>query len=534
MGAALFQTLAVLLALTLYAVIVGRAVLHYLHMLQLNSYRNERYLRWLNEDLLKRIGPVSLLPLVSLLFYWNSGLFFGIWIGGFLLLSLKRPKVPVKKPLVVTGRVKRLMAATFLIWLGASLLALFLGATGLSPIPYFSLFLMLGLLLLLLPWLLVVANLLAVPVESAIAKWYIGDAGKIINGMPGLQVVGITGSYGKTSTKFILNELLLSKYNALMTPGSFNTLLGVTRIIREKLKPIHDLFLVEMGAKQPGDIREICELVHPRYGLITTIGKQHLEMFKSLANIVKTKSELVEFLPSDGIAFLNADDESFAEVRGRTQAKVVSFGVDSPGADYAAREIKYLANGLTALTLSLPSGETLLLETRLLGKNNIYNIVSAVAVAMELGVPENRIKATVRSLQPAPHRLNVKKSAAGITIVDDAFSSNPMGARAALDVLREIEGNRKVLITPGMVELGETEAEENRLLGAYAASRCDYAILVGIEQAKPIYEGLVSEGYPENQIYIAAHLNEANDHFAKISREGDVVLYENDLPDTYN
>ncbi|KJU82574.1 UDP-N-acetylmuramyl pentapeptide synthase [Candidatus Magnetobacterium bavaricum] len=193
------------------------------------------------------------------------------------------------------------------------------------------------------------------------------------------------------------------------------------------------------------------------------------------------------------------------------------------------------SEGLTSFKIDVHKGDFIKLETRLLGIHNVYNILAAVAIAHELGVDRDNIFIAIRQLKPVPHRLNLKKLDTGIFILDDAFNSNPKGAASAIDVLCNLKGNRKIVITPGMVELGSLEIQENRKFGQ-AMSKCvDYVILVGISvQTEAILEGLTSEGYSEDKIYSAKNFSDANQHCQAMLNRGDIVLYENDLPDTYN
>ncbi len=350
---------------------------------------------------------------------------------------------------------------------------------------------------------------------------------------PGLLRVAITGSYGKTSVKHILNRILEEKYHTLMPPGSYNTPMGITRVIREQLRPVHEAFVTEMGAKNPGDIAELSELVQPQYGILTAIGPQHLETFGSFEAIVATKCELLDALPADGIAVLNFDDGAIRAHAHRMKGRVVTYGLLGEGLDYSARDIAYHSRG-SQFTLVAPGGQTVPFKTKLLGEHNIYNILAAVAMGKELGIAPERAAAAVASLPPVEHRLELKPTANGLIIIDDAFNSNPVGAKKALEVLAAMEGGRKFLITPGLVELGDREAEENRLFGAEAAKACDYAALVGIRQTQPIREGLLAAGFPEGRIFMAADLNAANTYVYGKAVAGDIILYENDLPDTYN
>ncbi len=485
---------------------------------------------WLNTNLVARLRFTSLLPLVAIVFY-NDFRFLFWWGIVYLVLFYFRKEEPQKKPFVYTARVKRLIS---LIVICTLLMMWGLSRFIQTDVFLFELF-FLSILLFGFPYFLIAVNAVAVPVEKIIGKLYVKDAQRHIKELSTLKVIGITGSYGKTSSKFILQQLLSMQYNSLMTPESFNTLMGVTMVVREQLKPIHEFFIAEMGAKQKGDIKEICDLVHPGIALLTTIGQQHLETFKTLENIKETKSELVYSLPQTGIAFLNADDINQSGLEGKIPGRVIRYGIKNAQADYHAYDINMDLEGLTSFKIDVPGGGLIKLETHLLGTHNVYNILAAVSIAHELGVDRDKIFIAVRQLKPVPHRLNLKKLDTGIFILDDAFNSNPKGAASAIDVLCNLKGNRKIVITPGMVELGEIEVQENRKFGQ-AMSKCvDYVILVGKSvQTQAILEGLISEGYNENKVYVAKNFSDANQHYQSMLTRGDIVLYENDLPDTYN
>ena len=497
----------------------GVQAVYFTHMFQLNSYRDERYARWCNENGKKLASPLRLLPLLLLVLAFlplSDTLRYFIGAGILLLTAgLNLPK-KAKKPLVVTARVKRLFAAE-----GLLLLAI-LGLTF-AFAPWRALF-WLGLTSCIV-WLWVrIAGWLMAPIEKAGAKRYIEDARRRIGEMPDLTVIGITGSYGKTSTKVFLQALLSVKYNVLITPENYNTTLGVVRTIRENMRPSHQLFLCEMGAKNVGDIKEICDLVHPKMGVITSIGEQHLETFGSIENIIKTKFELADALPADGIAFLNTDNE-YIRAHG---APVEAVGYGFEPTDYTARILSVDENGCH-FTVTAPDGEEATYVTRLLGAHNIQNLVGCVAVAHRLGIPLSDLAYPIRLLKPVPHRLQLLPNG----YIDDAYNSNPAGFRSALDTLKAFQ-NQRVLVTPGMVELGERQEALNRELGAYAADCCDYAVLVGLKQAPPLKEGLLSAGFAPERIYVAATLKEGLAHLAAVpAPAGRTVLLENDLPDNF-
>jgi UDP-N-acetylmuramoyl-tripeptide--D-alanyl-D-alanine ligase len=315
-----------------------------------------------------------------------------------------------------------------------------------------------------------------------------------------------------------------------MTPASYNTTMGVVRTINENLSSTHQVFICEMGAKYVGDIKEICDIVKPRYGALTAIGPQHLDTFKSLDNVRKTKLELIDSLPdSVGLAFVNWEDENIRN--SEITKKMVKYGL-SKEADYYADNIKITEKGST-FDVIIPDKDPINIKTRLLGELNILNIVCAVAIADKLGLSEREIKLGAKYLRAVPHRLELKQNPNGSIIIDDAYNSNVKGANMALDVLKSFENRKKILITPGIVELGEKSEEINKDLGKKAAESADYIILVGAKQTIPIYEGIKEKKYPEGKVFIAKDLNEALVKMKEEMTEKSVILLENDLPDNY-
>jgi UDP-N-acetylmuramoyl-tripeptide--D-alanyl-D-alanine ligase len=302
--------------------------------------------------------------------------------------------------------------------------------------------------------------------------------------------------------------------------------MGVVRTIREMLRPSHQVFIAEMGAKQPGDIREICDLVHPTYGILTSVGEQHLETFGTVENIVATKFELADAIPADGAVFLNWDNDL---IRSRpVTVPVVTYGAAHDAAGYRASDITVDTHGCQ-FTLTTPAGESCRYTTRLLGAHNIQNLAGCMALAHHLGISLKEMVYPVRMLQPVEHRLQLLPNG----YIDDAYNSNPAGFRSALDTLAGFDAQR-VLVTPGMVELGDRMESLNRELGEYAATRCDYAVLVGLRQAPPLREGLLAGGFPEERLYVAATLQEGLAWVNALPAEGQrIVLLENDLPDNF-
>ncbi len=374
------------------------------------------------------------------------------------------------------------------------------------------------------------ANLLLKPVESLITRHYYNDARKRLQSMPDLKIIGITGSYGKTSTKHYLHRILSEQFDTLMTPGSFNTTLGVVRTVREYLKPYNEIFIVEMGAKSRGDVKEICDLVKPTMAIITAVGPQHLESFKSIKNVQRAKFELADALPADGLAVINNDFEMIAcrEVSNTGCARYSANNVDN--SDYKATNIVYSAEG-TTFTVESADGWTINIATRLMGECNVSDLLAAIIVAHKLRVSDAKIASAIAAIEPVEHRLSVKRTPGGITILDDAFNSNPVGSRMALEVLGSMKEGKRIVITPGMIELGEQQYELNHALGQTIALHTDVAIVVGQYNRQAICEG-ISDNYA-GQLHIVDSFNEAQAILASIAQKGDTVLYENDLPDTF-
>lgn len=499
-----------------------------LMMLQQNSYRIDRYNRYLTTSgemtSYAKLTAVILL-LFSLVGWVPSWIAASLQVIFFFVMAVKfeLAKKKYKKPLVRTERVNRITAVMFLIF--ALLCVWFSLGKDLSEISYAISTVALGCWFA-SSWVAIAAVWLLTPVEKHINQRFVNDAARIIASMPELKVIGVTGSYGKTSTKHYLQRILAEKFSVCMTPGSFNTTMGVVRTIREHLKPYDQIFICEMGAKQPGDIKEICDLVHPSVGIVTAVGPQHLESFKTIENVQRTKFELIDALPADGLAVIN-DDFEYVANRPVGNVEAIRYGVKGrPEITFWVDDIRYSATG-TDFTIYSHEGEPLALHTQLVGECNVSNLVAAVIVALHLGVERERIRYAVEKIEQVEHRLSIKRLPGNITIIDDAFNSNPTGSAMALDVLAAMPGTR-VIITPGMIELGSEQFDLNRIFGEKIARSCDVAIIVGQYNREAILAGL---GTPKGvNVLPVETFTEA---ITLLPKADYTVLYENDLPDTF-
>jgi UDP-N-acetylmuramoyl-tripeptide--D-alanyl-D-alanine ligase len=384
---------------------------------------------------------------------------------------------------------------------------------------------------LLLPPVVALCGLAAWPLEKLISEFYFRDARRKLLCDPGLIRIGVTGSYGKTSVKHIIGAILSEKYPTLVTPASFHTPMGVSRAIREPLPPSHKVFVAEMGARHVGDIRELCRLVKPMVGVLTSVGPQHLETFKTIERVAKTKYELIEALPENSHSYFCDDHAICKQLYDRT-AKPKTLVSLTPGeADVWSEHVAVSSEG-SAFDLCVRGRGTVRCHTLLLGEHNIVNILTAAAVASDLGLTLNQIANGVAKLRPVPSRLELINAPGSFTVINDAFNSNPVGARAALRVLSQFPA-RRIVITPGMVELGAHEAEYNKEFGRAIAAAADIAIVVGKKRVQPIIDGLVEAGFPEENIHRVDNLDASTALLTTLARREDTVLYENDLPDHY-
>jgi len=491
-----------------------------LHYFQLESYQLPGFFRSI-----RRNAQKALLPGLSVAAAGVLGTVLGLPLvirilpaaAMAALMFLQAKKEKLKKPFVVTERVKRLIAMH-----AATAFAVLLFAFALSPV--------LGCLVPAFEALLIaLAALCAQPIEKNINLQFVNDAKKRLEQNPNLIRIGITGSYGKTSTKFLLRDILSVKYNVLATPSSFNTTMGVTRVIREQLMPGHQVFIAEMGARHVGDIKELVDLVHPTMGLLTSVGPQHLDTFGTIERIKNTKYELIDGLPQDGIAILARDGAICEELYARCPLKAKYM----PGDLMRAEDIEVGPWGTRFTLTDVKTGESARCQTRLLGEHSIANLLLCCTAARVLGMTPAEIAAGVLRCQPVEHRLQLLDGGAGVTIIDDAFNANPVGAKAALRVLEKFPG-RRIIITPGMVELGGEEAAFNRSFGEQMARSVDVAILVGRRHTQPIVDGLLAGGFPQEHIHVVGSLDESTKVLHAMMTAGDVVLYENDLPDNYS
>ena len=493
----------------------------HMHMFQLNSYFFKKHSHWMKVNILKIIVQLLGISLPFILFNFKNTI---INILAILLLGFSIfynfPKTKAKIPLKITNRVKRMFITEFILIL---LVLLIFNKYDISLILF--------ILNIVSPILCMIANFINSPIEYLVKQRYINQAKKILNEMPNLTVIGVTGSYGKTSVKNYLAKTLGTKYEVLTTPLNYNTTMGVVKTIREHLKSTHQIFICEMGATKPGDIKEICDIVRPTIGVITSIGPQHLESFKSIDNIINTKFELANSVKENGgITFLNFDNEYLSKQS--IENNIFTYGINNSNLTYNAFDLHSSSRGLTFKIHDNNSNKDVEFKTKLIGKHNVINLTVAIGIAKHLGVPIEKSVHAVRDIRNVEHRLELIPHG-DFTIIDDAYNSNPISSKSALDTLAEFEGT-KIIVTPGLIELGNDEKKYNFEFGKYMTEVCDYIFLVNSNSAKYILEGINSTNFNKEKVFNVNTPQEAIAQISHLKINGKITaLLENDLPDNY-
>lgn len=422
-----------------------------------------------------------------------------------------------KNKLNFTKRIKRLIFINFFVFFAIFLLIFyFLPQIYICfPLSFVG--------ILFSPILLVLSLIICMPIEYFIKCTYISKAKKKLQSLT-CKKIAITGSFGKTSTKQILLQILSQKFKVCATPKSYNTPMGVCKTILENLDETHDFFIVEMGARHPKDIEFLCKMVGADYGVLTPVGNCHIETFKSLQNVENTKFEICENVKD--LMIINGSSPSNLKLFDR--CKKVKFLVCQSNSFAYAENIE-INNLKTSFTLII-DGQKINVESNLLGRANIDNVVVASALAYLLGVDLLNIKNAIGGLKPTPHRMELIKGFA--TVIDDSYNSNMQGFKQAVDVLASFPG-RKILVSPGIVELGCKQELINSEVGAYAGKVCDIFIIMNKTNRKALLDGAIHSKMKKENIYFAENRAEQKKLLKEIVKKGDVILFENDLPDNY-
>ncbi len=455
---------------------------------------------------------VKLLVLLNLLIIFSVQLY----------LKHSFSKIKTKLSLIVTKRVVRLYVTYIILNL---LLLLFVLNLLKFSVLYLILF---GLFYAFQGVIIVASNIINLPVEFIIKYYYIKKAKQKLKKYPNLQVVAITGSYGKTSTKNYLYQLLKHKFNVLITPNSFNTPMGITKTILQNLNAGYDIFIVEMGADHKNDIKKLCNIIKPNISVITAVGTQHLKTFKTLKNIIETKYQIVKYAKQNVVFFTNSFNKVCKNYFDISKCEKYCVG-NTTDNDVILKDFKF--ENITRFTLNINNVDYCF-KTRLLGEYNVQNLALCIMIATKLGVSLNVIKSAVKNIYPVPHRLSLMCLANGAKLIDDSFNSNEYGAMQALNVLQSFN-KIKVVITCGMIELGGEQYEKNYNFGKQIANVADYVCVVNKTNRDAIINGLLSQNYNMERVFEFDDFKSVFDQVLKLANKNCVVLIENDLPDSY-
>ncbi len=381
-------------------------------------------------------------------------------------------------------------------------------------------------ILLCCPLLVALCHYINLPIEKLIKLLYIKKA-KIKLKKLSVVKIAITGSYGKTSTKNILTTILEKVYKVCPTPKNYNTEMGLVKTILNNLDD-HDILIAEMGARHKDDIKKLCQIVKPDHSIITTIGPQHLDTFKNIKTVEDTKYELVENMDNEGLIIFNGDSENTKKLFNKCPLENKFLTCQDNSFAYS-ENIEVDENG-SRFDLIIDN-KKIKVKTRLLGRSNIDNIVTASALAYKLGVSLDDIQSAIFSLEPTKHRLELIKNNL-MTILDDSYNSNIVGFRQALEVLSNFKGV-KIVITPGIVELGSCQSQINFEIGTLIADHADYLIICNDTNKNYILSGAISHNMSKEKIFFANNRKKQQEILKKLIVHGCAILYENDLPDNY-
>jgi UDP-N-acetylmuramoyl-tripeptide--D-alanyl-D-alanine ligase len=510
----------------------------YLHIFQQEEYDGPRFLNWLFSASAfdKRLSAALLLITI---FAWigdnawpvTALILFAVALAGTIMRE-PNPEKAAKKKLVITNRAQRILYVAFCLT-GLLALAIFVTrTTGLMPTEWaligFIVFVQV------LPFSLVLANILLSPVEKGIQDGFRTAAENRLRAV-GPKVVGITGSFGKTSVKHILGHILQMTTNTLYTPGSVNTVMGISRIINERLQDNCRYFLVEMGAYGIGSIKRLCHFTPPDRGILTSIGAAHYERFKDLDTVARAKFELAEAVRERNgrmIVHESALEQPYARTfvdNDRSHFLIVG---ESEQADVRVTDVAQKDDGLH---VGIVTGEqTYQLFAPLYGLHHAHNMALAFAFAIDIGQKPERVIQAMRSTPQITHRLERKQHASGAIYLDDAYNSNPQGFSNALSLLDQLgqSRGRRILVTPGMAELGEKHDEAHAEIGRLAARKTDVTLLVKPERIPSFVRAFTAAG-TDSELLKFDQFSEAQAWLNQNLASDDVVLIENDLPDLY-
>lgn len=409
---------------------------------------------------------------------------------------------------------------------------------GISLIFTLSIFFCIFIYIFLFKYFLIIGGFIVSPVELSIKKLIYLIAKLKLKKYKNLTVIGIAGSYGKTSTKNIISYLLEQKYNVLKTDKSINTPLGISKIILKELNNKHDFFVVEIGEYKKGDVKEIVEIVEPHIGIITGINEAHNERMGGIQNAIETIFEITESKKIKEI-YINIDDINIKNSYKKYESKKYQFisYSSSKTDDFCIEELEFDTdgNGQKWKLQDFKLNQTIIGKTKLIAEYALGLIMLCYLFNKKLNIVSiNQFTKIIEHYKGTPHRLYVIKNSKNVIIIDDSYNSNPNGAKEAIKTLAKFENRRKIYITPGMVELGDLSYEKHFYIGELLASYgIDVILLIENSNIKGIIDGALSKGFKQENIKIFENRKKLHQRIEKLAQPGDVLLFQNDVTENY-
>jgi len=486
-----------------------------LYILQLEEYDSRRYLRSL----------------------FSKGLF---------------PSPNLRKSLVWTNKAKLLALLTTLIILtldGAICYLLYSFLEISIPALILTFLVLLYLLILISFSFLTQALDIIRPIEYILKKRMISQAKEKLAKYPNLKIVGITGSYGKTTMKETVATILSEKYKVVKTTGNNNTPLGIAKTILNHVNEKTEIFVVEMGEYVKGDVAEICKITPPDYSIITGINEAHLERYQTMAAAISTKFEIIEYAKENVGSILNADDDliidHFKDFIKKGNPTYFYSGKDFDKLHkgykkelkfvYGAKDIEFDEDkGSYTFELLYQNDSIGKIKTQILAPYIIGNITGAATVAKALGMNDTEIRLGISKLKPVEHRLEPRMNNNNILVIDDTYNGNSDGIKIGLELLSKFKKRRKVYVTPGLVETGSLAQALHVQIGRDIAKVADLVILLKNSVTPYIFEGLVDAKFNPKKVIWYDYSKEMYSELHKYLEPNDVVLMQNDWSDNYS
>lgn len=514
---------------------MGRYTLAHLH-----AWIDENFSVWSRKLFLFVVIPFAITSLINYLFvnFVSVKLLLSLSLILYVIFWCEKPfgvKKNYKTPLKFTPRILRFCAVYFLVFAISSFTLFqtvwtrnvyFYNTIFLQPILIFMCF--------------YVTVLFCYLMEFLISEVYILLAKDKLKKHTNLLKIAITGSFAKTSIKNILSTVLSEKYNVLTTPKSYNTPMGIVITVREFLNNNHEVFIIEMGADKVGDIKFLCKLTKPNFGIISGVAKQHLQTFGSVENIVKTKYELAENLHGNNrFMVFNLDNEHTSKMFSKYSESKCGVTLFDDMETLNNSHVFFAKNAVmneegSSFEVFKNNELYLKLKTTLLGKHNILNILFAIAVAHKLGMSKKEIEVGVKKIKQIPHRMESKLLKNYALLIDNSYNANPVSVDCSLDVLSLMNRKNKTVITPGLIELKDESYTENYIFGKKIAFIADRLVIVNNINKKALFNGAIAGGMKKDQIVFFDCFSPKVFNYLNSLGKDDVVLIENDLPDYYS